>query len=99
MIVNDNGQKLSETASKGLLRRIASTFKPYWPKISVVGVLILITAGFGVVNPVLIRVVFDDALFPKSGVPDLNLLWIVAGVMAAVTVFTGGPGHCADLFY
>ncbi len=69
-----------------------SAFAPYWLKVSVVGVLILVTAGLGVVNPVLIRVVFDSALFPPSGVPDLNLLWIIVGVMAAITVATGGLG-------
>ena len=69
-----------------------SAFAPYWFKVSVVGVLILVTAGLGVVNPVLIRVVFDSALFPPSGVPDLNLLWIIVGVMAAITVATGGLG-------
>ncbi|PKB61508.1 MAG: ABC transporter [SAR202 cluster bacterium Casp-Chloro-G4] len=76
----------------GLNGRIAKTFQPYWRKVSAVGALIFITAGLGVVNPVLIRTVFDSALFPESGVPDLNLLWIVAGVMVAVTVVTGGLG-------
>jgi len=79
-------------AKQGLGRRIVSAFAPYWFKVSVVGVLILVTAGLGVVNPVLIRVVFDSALFPPSGVPDLNLLWIIVGVMAAITVATGGLG-------
>ena len=79
-------------AKRGLGRRIVSAFAPYWFKVSVVGVLILVTAGLGVVNPVLIRVVFDSALFPPSGVPDLNLLWIIVGVMAAITVATGGLG-------
>ena len=53
------------------------------------GLLILITAGIGVVNPLLIRVVFDSALFPVSGGPDLNLLWVLAGVMAGITVVGG----------
>ena len=79
-------------AKRGLGRRIVSAFAPYWFKVTVVGVLILVTAGLGVVNPVLIRVVFDSALFPPSGVPDLNLLWIIVGVMAAITVATGGLG-------
>lgn len=79
-------------AKQGLGRRIVSAFAPYWFKVSVVGALILVTAGLGVVNPVLIRVVFDSALFPPSGSPDLNLLWIVVGVMAAITVATGGLG-------
>ena len=79
-------------AKQGLGRRIVSAFAPYWFKVTVVGALILVTAGLGVVNPVLIRVVFDSALFPPSGAPDLNLLWIIVGVMAAITVATGGLG-------
>ena len=54
-----------------------------------VGLLILVTAGIGVVNPLLIRVVFDSALFPNSGSPDLTLLWVLAGVMAGITVVGG----------
>ena len=41
------------------------------------------------VNPLLIRVVFDSALFPSSGSPDLNLLWVLAGVMGGITVVGG----------
>ena len=52
----------------------------------------MITAGLGVVNPVLIRVVFDNALFPEAGGPDMRLLWTLAGVMAGITVITGSLG-------
>ena len=90
--MQDDRRNTKRTASQGLGRRIVSAFAPYWFKVSVVGVLILVTAGLGVVNPVLIRVVFDSALFPPSGAPDLNLLWIIVGVMAAITVATGGLG-------
>ena len=89
--MQDNRRNQS-AAKQGLGRRIVSAFAPYWFKVSVVGALILVTAGLGVVNPVLIRVVFDSALFPPSGAPDLNLLWIIVGVMAAITVATGGLG-------
>jgi len=51
----------------------------------------LVTAGLGVVNPVLIRTVFDSALFVEGG-PNLPLLWTLAAVMAAVVVITGGLG-------
>jgi ATP-binding cassette subfamily B protein len=76
----------------GLTRRIAASFRPYSPQITAVGLLILFTAGLGVVNPLLIRVIFDSALFPESGVPDLDLLWTIGGVMAGITVVTGGIG-------
>ena len=72
--------------------RIASSFGPYSYQICLVGGLILLSAGLGVVNPLLIRVVFDYALFPSSGIPDLDLLWIIAGVMAGVIVVTSFIG-------
>ncbi len=77
---------------QSLTRRIAASFRPYLSQIIIVGLLILITAGLGVVNPLLIRVIFDSALFPESGGPDLNLLWIIAGVMAGITAVTSAIG-------
>jgi ATP-binding cassette subfamily B protein len=82
----------SNLAKRGLVRRIAATFRPYRAKVSLVGLLILITAGFGVVNPLLIREVFDSALFPGTGQPDLGLLWQLAIIMIVVTVVTGSLG-------
>ncbi len=74
-----------------LNRRIAQAFQPYWPRVLAIGLLILVTAGLGVVNPVLIRVVFDSALFVDGG-PNLNLLWTLAAAMSAVVVVTGSLG-------
>ncbi len=74
-----------------LNRRIVEAFRPYWPRVLAIGLLILVTAGLGVVNPVLIRTVFDSALFVEGG-PNLPLLWTLAAVMAAVVVITGGFG-------
>ena len=92
MSMRDSTADRESAASQGLGRRIVSAFAPYWFKVSVVGALIFVTAGLGVVNPVLIRVVFDSALFPPSGAPDLDLLWLLVAVMAAITVATGGLG-------
>lgn len=78
--------------AQGMNRRIAASFRPYLVQVVVVGLIILVTAGLGVVNPLLIQVVFDSALFPSSGSPNLDLLWVLAGVMAAVTVVTGSFG-------
>ena len=74
-----------------LNRRIVEAFRPHWPRVLAIGLLILVTAGLGVVNPILIRTVFDSALFVKGG-PNLPLLWTLAAVMAAVVVTTGGLG-------
>ena len=77
---------------RGLGRRIVRTFRPYSLTVLVVGLLIVVTAGLGVVNPLLIRVVFDSALFPSGGGPDLRLLWLLGGIMASITVLTGSLG-------
>ena len=74
-----------------LTPRIVAAFRPYSGRVTLVGLLILVTAGLGVVNPVLIQVVFDSALFPEGG-PNLNLLWLLGGIMASITVVTGGLG-------
>lgn len=74
-----------------LNRRIAQAFQPYWPRVLTIGLLILVTAGLGVVNPILIRVVFDSALFVDGG-PNLRLLWTLAAAMSAVVVITGSLG-------
>ena len=91
MSTNEIGPR-EKRSRLGLTRRIAASFRPYSPQIAVVGLLILFTAGLGVVNPLLIRVIFDSALFPENGVPDLDLLWIISGVMAGIIVVTGGVG-------
>ena len=82
---------VAPTQTPRLTPRIVAAFRPYGGRVALVGALILLTAGLGVVNPVLIQVVFDSALFPEGG-PNLNLLWVLAGVMAGITVITGGLG-------
>ena len=45
------------------VRRVVSTFRPYRGKVSLVGLAIVITSGLGVVNPLLIKWIFDNGLF------------------------------------
>ena len=75
-----------------ITRRIAYCFRPYFFQVVFVGALICVTAGIGVVNPLLIQVVFDHAIFPSSGTPNLNLLWLLGVVMASVSIVTGVLG-------
>ena len=87
-----NHSEVAQPTSPRLVPRIFAAFLPYRQRMGLVGLLIMVTAGLGVVNPVLIRVVFDSALFPESGGPDLDLLWLLGGIMAGITVITGGLG-------
>ena len=72
--------------------RIVALFRPYRLRVTMVGALILVTAGLGVVNPLLIKVVFDSALFPPSGGPNIDLLWMIVVVMGAVAIVGGSLG-------
>ena len=80
------------TSRTGVARRAAASFRPYTLQVVGIILVILVTAGLGVVNPYLTRPVFDDALFPQSGAPNMPLLWTLAGVMAAVTIISGALG-------
>src|ERR1700736_3020209 len=74
-----------------LVREVARLFRPYRVAVAGIVVLVLGTAGLGVGNPLLIKVVFDTALFPRGGrcPPDLPRLYVLVGVMVANPVFTG----------
>ena len=92
MAINQADSLDRNAPQAGLIRRTAALFKPYSRPVITVGLLILVSAGLGVVNPLMIRVVFDSALFPSNGIPNLNLLWTVAAVMVVVTVVTSVIG-------
>ena len=82
-------RRLDHTGQQGLVRRIVGLFGPYKLPVAVVGLVIVLNAGLGVLNPVLIREVFDSALFPADGQPNLTLLWVLAALMAAIAVAGG----------
>ena len=88
----DSPARQSLRSRPGNVSRILRLFRPYWPRVASVGLLILVTSGLGVINPLLIKVVFDSGLFPQSGPPDLGLLWWIVGAMAVIAIVSGGLG-------
>ena len=70
----------------GLVRRIIRLFGPYKLPVALVGLLIVVNAGLGVINPLLVREVFDSALFPAGGSLDLMLLWLLAAFIVGIVV-------------
>ncbi|HEY0934032.1 MAG TPA: ABC transporter ATP-binding protein [Trebonia sp.] len=68
-----------------LLRRIGRLFRPYRRELWLISGLIVVTSGLGVVSPLLLRVVFDRALFVRGG-PRLGLLYVLLALMVASTV-------------
>ena len=78
--------------SSPMLGRTVRLFRPYRIQVVSVVVLILITASIGVINPLLIRTVFDDGLFPASGGPNMELLWTLAAIMTSIAIANGLMG-------
>jgi ATP-binding cassette subfamily B protein len=74
-----------------LTKRIVHLFRPYRGLTALILVSIVVTSGLGIVNPLLIQVVFDDALFGTGG-PDLSLLYLLVGVMIAIPIVSGVLG-------
>jgi ATP-binding cassette subfamily B protein len=72
-------------------RRVIPLFRPYRGRVAAVVGLIVLTSTIGIVNPLLIQAVFNKALFVPGG-PDLELLYILVGVMAAVPIVNGAIG-------
>src|SRR6266487_4556997 len=79
------------------VRRVVRTFSPYKKKVGVVSLAIVITSGLGVVNPLLIVKVFNNALFgsPLGSndcggqlCPNLPLLYQYVALMIAIPVVT-----------
>ncbi len=82
-------RQLNNGGNLSLARRIVALFGPYRLPVVVVGLLIVVNAALGVANPVLIKEVFDSALFPAEGGLNMTLLWVLAGLMAAIAVVGG----------
>lgn len=93
---------------RATVRRVVATFRPYKGKVAIVALAICLTAGLGVINPVLIKVIFDKTLFGNpagscSGgeCPDLPLLYRLVVLMVAVPVVSGiigiGQTYMANL--
>ena len=54
-------EKPDKPVDRATVKRVVGTFRPYRSKVVIVGVLIAITAGLGVVNPLLIVYIFNRA--------------------------------------
>jgi ATP-binding cassette, subfamily B, bacterial len=67
------------------IRRITAFFRPYRLQVSVVVVAILVTSLLGLVNPILLKLLIDDAL-PQR---DFGLLNLFVGLMIALPIITG----------
>jgi ATP-binding cassette, subfamily B, bacterial len=83
------------------VKRVVGTFSPYRRKVTWVGVFIVITSALGVVNPLLIKWIFDHGLFgvpPQnlclnaSACPNMHVVYVGVSLMVAIPIVTGAIG-------
>ncbi|MEK6719952.1 MAG: ABC transporter ATP-binding protein [Chloroflexota bacterium] len=67
------------------IRRIVAFFGPYRVQVAIVLVAILATSLLGLINPILLKLLIDDAI-PKL---DFGLLNLFVGLMIAVPIVSG----------
>ena len=72
-------------------RRVVPLFRPYKTQVAAVVGLIVLTSTIGIINPLLIQVVFNKALFVPGG-PNVKLLVILVAIMAVIPIVNGAIG-------
>ncbi len=75
---------------ENLWGRVAALFSPYRAPLIGTALLVLAGAAATVVPPLIVRRVFDEALFPPSGEPNLALLVRLVGIMIAIFLTAAG---------
>jgi ATP-binding cassette, subfamily B, bacterial len=90
------------------VRRVARTFRPYRRQVSIVAAAIVVTSILGIVNPLLIKIIFDRALFGNPAgdcgglaCPQLGHLYVYVGLMVGVPIVSSiigvGQTYLANL--
>jgi ATP-binding cassette subfamily B protein len=75
---------------RGTVKRVVGAFRPYRGKVSLVAIAIVATSVLGVVNPLLIKPVFNT-LFDPAGI-DLHRLFVLVGLMILIPIVTSTIG-------
>ena len=68
--------------------RIVRLFRPHRGTLALIVAMILITSGLSVIGALLVRRVFDDALFVRGG-PDLGALYPLVAALIAIPIVNG----------
>ena len=93
----EDDRKLTYAEARAVLGRVVRLFVPYKRRVLVVAGLIVLSSGLGVINPLLIRAVFDDALFVEGGPKHGLLAWLI-GIMIGVAAVASAIGVVQSYF-
>jgi ATP-binding cassette subfamily B protein len=86
-----NASAAPASTNRATFRRVVPLFRPYRLQVAAVVALIVVTSTIGIINPLLIQKVFNDALFVPGG-PDVQLLVILVSIMAVIPIVNGAIG-------
>ena len=73
---------------RSTLLRVLRLFRPYRWKVTGVLLILVVVAGLGIVNPVMLKLIIDDAILKRN----VHLLLIFVGVMVIPPVVSTGLG-------
>ncbi|WP_292831907.1 ABC transporter ATP-binding protein [Microbacterium sp.] len=79
--------------------RVVALFRPYTGRIIVTGILVVAGATIGVIPPLIVQRIFDDALFPVAGGgPELGLLVRLVLIMIGLFLLSAVLGVAQTWF-
>ncbi|WP_344736670.1 ABC transporter ATP-binding protein [Microbacterium awajiense] len=71
-------------------RRVIALFRPYAARLTLTALLVVVASALAVIPALIIERIFDDALFPPEGGPQLGLLTELVIVMIALFLVSSG---------
>lgn len=83
--MSDGSEHPPVRVTRARLGRVLRYFSPYWPQWIAILLCIAVTSGLGVVPPLLVAQILDDAIPDKS----MRLLYTLVGGIVGVTVVSG----------
>jgi ATP-binding cassette, subfamily B, bacterial len=84
----DVDPKTLKRPDSATVRRVARFFTPYKGRVAISVVAILITAAIGLVNPILLKLIIDDAIPDR----DLSRLYLYVALMVILPIVSGFIG-------
>ncbi|HEX6513602.1 MAG TPA: ABC transporter ATP-binding protein, partial [Chloroflexota bacterium] len=85
VLPNQGPRPKDRARDRAIMVRVAAAFKPYWPQGVLVLVAIVVVAALGLINPLMLKLITDDAILGGN----LSRLYLYAGVMIVVPLLTG----------
>src|ERR1700759_2900807 len=79
---------ISHAEPPQLGRRILHLFRPHRGALALITITILVTSVLSVISALLVRQVFDKALFVRGG-PDLSALYPLVAALIAIPIING----------